>query len=179
MTIELTTDGFIGAYLDTDGFLSNTGGQPAPSAGSSDIEAQLARFYGEDIWYDVSRADPNTGAPDYVVTAAGDWARATGLEALRQSLLRRLITNPGEWQTVPDYGVGAQQFVKRQLTPAVLAELEGRIRSQFMRDDRVESVQTVGVESLDGIEGIKITVFIVAAGRLRQDAPLPVQIEIR
>jgi phage baseplate assembly protein W len=156
---------------------------PIPSDGyvgapASDKIAQEARFYGEDIWYDVSHVDPTTNAPDYVVTASGDWAVARGLEALRQSLLRRLITNPGEWATVPEFGVGAQQFVKRPITPAVIAELEGRIRSQFMRDDRVESVQTVRVENLTDIEGIKITVFVVAAGRLRQDALLPVQISI-
>lgn len=157
---------------------------PAPPFGAqtvpaSDVESQQARFYGEDIWYDVSRADPTTGTADYVVSAAGDWSIASGLEALRQSLLRRLITAPGDWQTKPEYGVGAAQFVKRQLTPAVLAELESRIRSQFLQDDRVESVSTVNIERLDGIDGIKITVFVVAAGRLRQDAPLPVQIAIK
>lgn len=158
-TIPVPDDGYVGA--------------PA-----SDKAAQEAKFYGEDIWYDVSHVDPNTNAPDYVVTAAGDWARATGLEALRQSLLRRLITAPGEWATVPEYGVGAVQFVKRPLTASVIAELEGRIREQFMRDDRVESVSTVQVERLLDIEGIKITVFVVAAGRLRQDALLPVQISL-
>lgn len=158
---------------------------PPPVTGQSgisatDAEDAQAKFYGEDIWYNLAAADPLTGKADYVVLASGDWAVATGLIALRQSLLRRLITNPGEWQTMPQYGVGALQFVKRPNTAAVRAELEARIRSQFLRDDRVESITKVQIDPLpDGEPGLVVTVFIVAAGRLRQDAPLPMQFEIR
>jgi hypothetical protein len=143
----------------------------------TDQAAQEAQFYGEDIWFDISVNDPTTQRPDYVVTAAGDWAVATGLQALRQALLRRLITNPGEWQTLPNFGVGAQQYAKALNTAANQAELEGRIRQQFMQDDRVESVSQVTMTPLEGTDdGIMLTVFVVAAGRLRQDKPIPVQL---
>ncbi len=155
---------------------------PSPSsdvAASSDQTTQAALFYGEDIWFDVASADPISGEADYVVTAAGDVALATGIEALRQSLLRRLLTNPGEWQTNPGFGVGAPQFVKKPNTPAVRAELEGRIRAQFARDDRVEAITQITIEDLTDGPGLHITVFVVVAGRLRQDAPVPVEIEVK
>lgn len=160
---------------------------PAPSGGAagtaaSDIENAEAKFYGEDIWYDLAAIDPNTGKPDYVVMASGDWAVATGLVALYQALVRRLITNPGDWQTLPTYGVGALQYVKRPRTPAVKADLEARIRSQFLQDDRVEAITKVDLEDINDdtdTPGLKITVWVLAKGRLRQDAALPVQIAIR
>jgi len=157
---------------------------PTPSGGSSGVPAseqasQDALFYGEDIWHDVATADVN-GEADYVVTSAGDWAVVTGREALRQSLMRRTITNPGEWPTLPDYGVGARQYVKARNTASVRAELESRIRSQYLRDPRVHSVDLVTVAQLaDGSPGIVISVLVTPRGRLRTDKPMPVRLEIR
>lgn len=157
---------------------------PTPPSGSSGVPAaeqasQDARFFGEDVWFDVARVDVN-GEADYVVDAAGDWTVVTGREALRQSLLRRLITSPGEWQTVPDYGVGARQYVKSRNTATVRAELQSRIRSQFLRDARVHSVDMVIVDHLDdGSAGVKISVLVTPRGRLRTDKALPVYLEVR
>lgn len=158
---------------------------PTPSGGTSGVPsseraAQEALFFGEDIWFDVATADPIHGQADYVVDPTGDWTAVTGREALRQSLLRRLITSPGEWATVPEYGVGARQYVKARNTRSVRAELESRIKSQFLRDPRVHSVDLVTVDRLDdGSPGVKISVLVTPKGRLRSDKPLPVQLEIR
>jgi hypothetical protein len=54
--------------------------------------------------------------------------------------MRRTITNPGEWKTKPNYGVGARLYVKAKDTPATRSELAARIRSQYLLDQRVESV---------------------------------------
>lgn len=149
---------------------------------ASDIDDQTNNFYGYDIWYDMAAANPITGQASYVVTASGDWAIATGLDALRQRLLRRLITAPGEWQTLPNFGVGAPQYVKGPLTPAALAELEGRIRQQFTADPGVASVSDVGVDTstLDdsGNPITIITVLIVAAGSLQNAAPIPISLAV-
>lgn len=156
---------------------------PSPPTGVSGISAteaaQESTFGGTDIWFDVSRPDDN-GEAAYVVTPAGDLTIVTGREALRQSLIRRWITNPGEWTTVPDYGAGARQYVKGRNTPALRAELESRIRAQTLRDKRVQSVTVVTVSQLeDGSAGIKISVTVVPRGRLRGDQALPIQIEVR
>ncbi len=146
---------------------------------ASDEASQDAIFFGEDIWFDVSAPD-DTGQADYVVNAAGDWTAVSGLEALRQSLLRRLITSPGEWQTKPDYGCGARQYVKARNSEAVRAELSSRIRAQFAKDSRVHTVDMVVVSQLDdGSPGVKISILITPAGRLNSGAPLPVNLEIR
>src|SRR4051812_16319850 len=93
---------------------------PSPSGGSSGLpEAtradEQAQMFGEDIWFDVASATPDI-EPDYVITASGDYALATGREALRQSLLRRLITDPDEWPTLDDYGCGALSYLKGKNT---------------------------------------------------------------
>lgn len=147
------------------------------STPSSDTNAQAALFYGEDIWFDVSDgARANT-----IVTPAGDWQSVSGNEALRQSLRRRTITKPGEWKTKPNYGVGATEYVKQKDTPAMRAELAGRIRSQYMLDQRVESVDEISFEKfVDGIGPcLRINVLYTPRGRLRTDKSDRVLIEVR
>jgi hypothetical protein len=62
----------------------------------------------------------------------------------------------------------------------VRAELESVIRSQTLRDPRVQSVTTAVVRQLDdGSPGVKISAIVVPKGRLRSDRPLPVTLEIR
>jgi phage baseplate assembly protein W len=153
------------------------GYQEVPAA---EIETQSARFFGVDIWLDVAAPDVVFGQARYVTTASGDWAVARGREALRQSLNRRIITNPGEWATKPEYGVGARQFVKRKNTAGTRAELEARIREQFTRDVRVQSVDIVTITPLDdGSPGVIIRVHVTPRGRLRSDQPLVVSQEVR
>lgn len=158
---------------------------PVPPSGyqgipSSEADAQDDRFYGTDIHLDVSSPDVVLGQAHYVTTAAGDWATATGREALRQSLVRRFITNPGEWQTKPAYGAGLRQYVKAKNTASVRAEIESRIRQQCALDQRVHSVDLVTVSGLDdGSPGLQIAVLVTPRGRLRTDKPLAVRLEIR
>lgn len=153
----------------------STGASGLPQA---EQDAQAARFYGLDIWLDVSRPDA-TGQAAYIVTPAGDLALASGREALRQSLLRRWITDPGEWQTLPNYGVGARQFVKGKNTAAERAELTTRVRAQSLRDPRVKSVDLVTVTPLDdGSPGLRLSVQVTPVGSLGVQ-PLPVHLEIR
>lgn len=145
---------------------------------STDTNAQAALFYGEDIWFDVTQG----AIANYVVTAAGDWLSASGLDALKQSLTRRTITNPFEWKTKPNYGVGARLYVKAKDTPAMRAELEARIRSQYLIDKRVESVDEVSFEKIvdQGIgPGLRINVRFTPRGRLRTDKPESLTIEVR
>lgn len=142
-----------------------------------DTDAQAALFYGEDIWFDVAAG---AGA-NYVVTAAGDWQSASGMTALRQSLLRRTITNPTEFRTKPNYGVGARQYVKAKDTPSTRSELSARIRSQYLDDARVESVDQITIDKFsDDIgPGLRINVQFTPLGRLRTDQPQTIVIEVR
>jgi hypothetical protein len=149
------------------------------SAGASGIPAsetrdQVALLFGRDIWFDVRGDQAN-----YIVTPAGDWLTVEGTEALRQSLLRRTITNPGEWTTLPDFGVGARMFLKARNVKSVRDELAERIRSQYLRDDRVEAVASVTIEPLDnGEPGIRVAAVVVPKGRLRPTDTVLIQLEV-
>lgn len=133
------------------------------------------RLLGRDIWYDVTKGID----ADYEVTAAGDWAIVEGRAALRQSIIRRIITNPGEWATKPDYGVGARLFVKGKNTRAARQALEERIRGQLAQEARVESVDDVVIDTLPGSDaGIRITVVVLPKGRSQRNEPLVASVEV-
>jgi phage baseplate assembly protein W len=130
-------------------------------------------MYGRDLWFDVATPE---GA-DTIVGPSGDWKLVEGREALRQALLRRILTNPGEWATLPDYGVGARLYVKAKYTRAMRDELTARISSQLMRDPRVERVEQVVVDQPEaGL--LKITVQVTPKGRLLRDGPLVATVEV-
>lgn len=157
--------------MDLGGPLDVTGLSPAAQA------ARDAAFFGEDIWYAAVHDD---GSGEYVITPAGDLQVAVGREALRQALIRRLITDPDEWPTLPDYGVGARRWVKGKNTATQRAELESRVRAQFARDQRVESVNVVLVAQLDdGSPGVKVTAQVTPRGRLRGARALAFTTEVR
>jgi hypothetical protein len=152
---------------------------PSPSGGASslpasDTQAALDRLWGVDIWFDV-----NQDVPNYITTPAGDWLPVEGREALRQSLLRRYITSPGEYAVIPEYGAGARDYVKGRDTRAKRDELADRIRVQSLRDERVEAVQQITIDSLpDQAPGIKIYVLVIPKGRVRPDDVLPVVLTV-
>jgi photosystem II stability/assembly factor-like uncharacterized protein/phage baseplate assembly protein W len=104
---------------------------------------------GEDIWFDLAgEVGPNT-----TVTPSGDWKLVSGREALRQSLIRRFITNPGEWRTKPGYGAGLSGMVRKKLTKSMHDQAVTAIRSQALVDKRVQSVDTVDISRLADASG--------------------------
>jgi phage baseplate assembly protein W len=112
------------------------------------------------------------------LTTAGDWLVVEGITALRQSILRRLITRPGEWTVRPLYGVGAQDFLYETLTESRAAELRARIRDQLTQDRRVQKVSAVFVEQTSaGLLRVRIqievqgTIVALKPFLLPEDAP--------
>jgi phage baseplate assembly protein W len=149
---------------------------PLPPAGTLGGSAgpgdEVDRFFGRDIWYDVAAAH----GPNSVVNRRGDWLVVSGVEALRQSLIRRFITDPGEWRTKPDYGAGARRFVKKRNDAAARAQLANRLRAQALRDRRVASVEAVVVEP--GAGGVlRIMVRVIPKGAPAR--AIPIAIELR
>jgi phage baseplate assembly protein W len=147
---------------------------PATSTSLPERARQRDRLWGRDLWLDVRV----TGA-DLVTTAAKDLAIVDGEECLRQALIRRIVTAPGEWATLPEYGCGARLYVKARNTPATRAELAERIRAQLTLEARVERVQAVSVEVTADGQGLKINVIVVPKGRVRPEAGLPITLEVR
>jgi phage baseplate assembly protein W len=71
---------------------------------------------------------------DLAVGATGDIATAAGSLLGQQRVLRRLLTNPGDYIWQPDYGAGLAQFVGQ---PASAARIRAVIRSQIFEESAV------------------------------------------
>ncbi len=71
---------------------------------------------------------------DLALSATGDLAIATGATLGQQRVLKRLLTNPGDYIWDPSYGAGLARFVGR---PAEAAGIGAIIRSQIFKEQAV------------------------------------------
>jgi phage baseplate assembly protein W len=78
----------------------------------------LSHFYGSDL----------------TVGPSGDLATVDGTQLGQQRVLRRLLTNPGDYVWNPGYGAGLAQFVGG---PANAAQIRSVIRSQIFQENAV------------------------------------------
>lgn len=71
---------------------------------------------------------------DLAIGPTGDIATTAGTEATQQRVLRRLLTNPGDyiWQSL--YGAGLGRFVGQ---PAATRRIQGVIRGQIFSEASV------------------------------------------
>lgn len=146
----------------------------ASGGGGKQPATDFDRLWGRDLWFDLAEGK----RANLLVTPAGDWKVASGREALRQAIVRRLVTNPGEWATVPDYGAGVRLYAKARLTGAVIDELRARIRAQLAREPRVTRVGEVSITPRSDGAGIRVAVSVVARGRLAEGGPLVAVVEV-
>ena len=87
---------------------------------------------------------------DIVAGPTGDLALSEGVALGRQRVLRRLLTNPGEYIWQPEYGAGLGQFVGQ---PASAARIRAVVRSQIFREAAVARSPEPVVEVLAGDDG--------------------------
>lgn len=125
---------------------------PALAAGASGALEQSGVLLGKDLWW----------SDGLVVTAGGDYQTVEGLEALRQSIYRRLLTRPGDYRARPDYGVGALSFVKRRRRASELDQLKVKIVDQLSLDPRISEVAAVDIASIEG--GVSVSISVRAGG---------------
>lgn len=71
---------------------------------------------------------------DLTVGPTGDIATTSGSDVTQQRVLRRLLTNPGDYIWQPDYGAGLGQFVGQ---PAATQRILGVIRGQIFNEASV------------------------------------------
>ncbi|HNC11742.1 MAG TPA: hypothetical protein PLF59_08215 [Cyclobacteriaceae bacterium] len=86
--------------------------------------------YGEDL-----KIVPVNGAT--TVNAQSDLQNVTGLTKSQQRILRRLMTNPGDYIWNPNYGAGLPKFVGKELSDTVLDEIKTAINSQMLQEPTV------------------------------------------
>jgi phage baseplate assembly protein W len=129
----------------------------------------------EDIWFDLSA---DSVGPDSIVDPAGDWKLCGGREALRQSLVRALSSNPGDWKTNRRYGAGIRALLRSKATSGNRELMRTRARACCLADVRVGSVQEVSISRLtspsgDFKSGWRLSVIVVP-----KEEPIPLAVEV-
>lgn len=71
---------------------------------------------------------------DLQVSATGDLDLSSLTDRSQQRILRRLLTNPGDYLTHVEYGAGLPAYIGE---PAPLAQIAGVVRGQMMLEDSV------------------------------------------
>lgn len=71
---------------------------------------------------------------DILAGASGDLATASGTTLGTQRVLRRLLTNPGDYIWNPTYGAGLPQFVGQ---PVSILQMRAVIRAQIFQEPSV------------------------------------------
>jgi phage baseplate assembly protein W len=79
-----------------------------------------------DIWHQFGS--------DLMVSATGDLMAVSGPTEGQQRVLRRLLTNAGDYIWQLDYGAGLAQFVG---SPAGVAQIRAVVRSQIFKESAV------------------------------------------
>jgi len=94
----------------------------------------LSHFYGSDL----------SVGPD------GDLATVDGTQLGQQRVLRRLLTNPGDYLWNPGYGAGLAQFVGQ---PANVARIRSVIRSQIFQESVVARTPEPAIDVQADVSG--------------------------
>jgi hypothetical protein len=77
----------------------------------------------------------------YQVDGTGDIVLDSGVTNIRKRVLRRLLTSPGGFYHLPDYGVGLPGRVKRLMTDVELAALQRDAQRQIAGEPGVEAAE--------------------------------------
>jgi len=87
---------------------------------------------------------------DLVLGASGDLATLDATQLGQQRVLRRLLTNPGDYLWNPSYGAGIGQFVGQ---PAYAARIRSVIRSQIFQEAAVAQSPEPVIDVAAGASG--------------------------
>lgn len=87
---------------------------------------------------------------DIVSGATGDLALASGPMLVQQRLLRRLLTNPGDYIWSLGYGAGLNKLVG---SPSNLTAIRAAIRSQVFLESGVSRLPEPDIEVQSGVDG--------------------------
>lgn len=68
---------------------------------------------------------------DLNINSRGDLLLAEGLTLSQQRILRRLLTNPGDYIWHPEYGAGLPRYIGQPLTQALFKEISGLITAHI------------------------------------------------
>ena len=87
---------------------------------------------------------------DLAAGISGDLATVSGSEAGQQRVLRRLLTNPGDYIWQPDYGAGLGSYVGSPISHATIA---ATIRAQMYKEASVSHDPEPVIDVQAGVGG--------------------------
>lgn len=98
---------------------------------------------------------------DLTVSSTGDVLLASGIDESQQRILRRLLTNPGDYLFHPDYGAGLPGFIGQTINED---EVSAIIQGQILLEDAVASypAPVVSVTAISG--GLSCSIQYIDAG---------------
>ena len=107
---------------------------------------------------------------DLSVSAAGDLLLASGDTYTRQRILRRLLTNPGDYIWHPTYGAGLRQLVGQDTN---IMQIQQIVRSQIFAEASVaQSPAPVVYATQDATGNVTVSISYHDAATGTQQAPL-------
>lgn len=92
---------------------------------------------------------------DIAASATGDLLPAEGVTRSQQRVLRRLLTNPGDYIWHPDYGAGLPRYVGSVMD---VSKMRALIRGQVLLEDSVAKTPepVIDVQAISG--GMTVTI---------------------
>ncbi len=98
------------------------------------------------------------------IDASGDYAFDEGVTQLKKRVLRRLLTAPGAFPALPDYGVGVPLYGKRLGSAAARQQIAIDAQSQIAKEPDVAAVRVTVVSSAENPAVTLVQVRVKMAG---------------
>lgn len=97
---------------------------------------------------------------DILLGATGDLQGADTVSQSQQRILRRLLTNPGDYLWEPDYGAGLPAYIGQ---PLDLEAMTALIRSQMYREESVRQQPEPQITVTPIMNGLAVQIQYVEA----------------
>ena len=124
----------------------------------------------------VDLENPQYEQPDRVagtlrVDSSGDYVDHTGVPFLRKLIIRRLMTTPGGFFHLPNYGVGIR--LKEPLPTGDLVKLRTEIQQQVLKEPEFDSAK---VSISLGTNGVLTIIVQAILSTTQQEVVIPIEV---
>lgn len=95
---------------------------------------------------DISQEISSAISSDFIADSTGDLATVSLSTKTNQRILRRLLTNPGEYIWHPNYGAGLPQYIGQPLSQDLFDEIRALITAQILLEESVAKTPIPTIE---------------------------------
>lgn len=115
------------------------------------------------------------GSGTLLITAKGDYQYQEGVDLLRKLIIRRLITTPGEFRHIPEFGIGIH--VKEPVRGSGdLVRLRHSIEKQLEQEPEVDTAKVaISLNNSVGLLNITATITLKSTNQKVSIGPILVQ----